>query len=36
VRIYRPEKIQKGLDDSKNNRIHKKNEAKKQLEKWIK
>ena len=30
------EKIQKGLDDSNNDRIHTKSEAKKQLEKWIK
>jgi len=30
------EKIQKGLDDSKNGRINSKEEAKERLSKWIK
>ncbi|OFX46392.1 MAG: hypothetical protein A2046_13785 [Bacteroidetes bacterium GWA2_30_7] len=30
------EKIQKGMDDSKNGRINSKDEAKKKLNKWLK
>lgn len=30
------EKIQKGMEDSKNGRVNSKNEAKKKLSKWLK
>ena len=35
-RLIYIEKIQKGLDDSKNGRVNSKEEAKKKLSKWIK